>query len=163
MAPIRPLDPRQSERGAALVEFALCLPLLLVVLAGIVDFAFAFQRYEVVANAAREGARMASLPAYDATAVENRVRAYVQQGLSLNSTAMAAVLPAGSITVTYPTLPVTVGGTTENMETALVTVNYNHSFLLLRPILGLINASWGDNITLQAQSQMRSEPGAAGS
>ena len=53
---------RRGERGAALVEFALAVPLLLVVIAGIVDFGFAFQRYEVITNAAREGARMATLP-----------------------------------------------------------------------------------------------------
>ncbi len=60
----------RGERGAALVEFALALPLLLVVLAGIVDFGFVFQRYEVITNAAREGARLATLPGYDSTAVE---------------------------------------------------------------------------------------------
>ncbi len=49
---------RSTERGAALVELALVLPLLLVVIAGIVDFGLAFQRFEVVANAAREGARL---------------------------------------------------------------------------------------------------------
>ena len=50
------VDQGRGERGAALVEFALALPMLLVVLAGIVDFGFVFQRYEVITNAAREGA-----------------------------------------------------------------------------------------------------------
>ena len=31
---------------------------------GIIDFGFLFQRYEVVTNAAREGARVAILPGY---------------------------------------------------------------------------------------------------
>ena len=62
MAPIRPSTVKQEERGAALVEFALALPLLLVVLAGIVDFGFVFQRYEVITNAAREGARWRRCP-----------------------------------------------------------------------------------------------------
>lgn len=155
---------RTSERGAALVEFALCLPLLLVVLAGIVDFAFVFQRYEVVTNAAREGARMAVLPGYNATIVENRVRAYVQQGLSLSDTAMTNVMPSGSVSVTYPTLAVDVGGgNSVNVPTALVSVNYNHDFLLLGPVLGLINASWGQNMTLSATSQMRLEVVSVGS
>ena len=67
MAPIRlQRSTGGAERGAALVEFALAVPLLLVVIAGIVDFGFVFQRYEVITNAAREGARLASLPGYDA-------------------------------------------------------------------------------------------------
>ena len=70
MAPITRSTMDQEERGAALVEFALALPLLLVVIAGIVDFGFTFQRYEIITNAAREGARMASLPGYDQTSVD---------------------------------------------------------------------------------------------
>ena len=38
------------------------MPLLLVLIAGIVDFALMFQAYEVVTNAAREGARLRVLP-----------------------------------------------------------------------------------------------------
>ena len=54
----------RSERGAELVEFALILPLLLFIILGLVDFGFMFQRFEVVTNAAREGARIAVLPGY---------------------------------------------------------------------------------------------------
>ena len=57
----------RSEDGAQLVEFALVLPLLLLVVLGIAEFGFIFQRYEVVTNAAREGARMAVLPGYTDT------------------------------------------------------------------------------------------------
>ena len=45
----------RGERGAELIEFALVLPLLLLLVLGIVDFGFMFQRLEVVTNAAREG------------------------------------------------------------------------------------------------------------
>src|SRR6185436_12324640 len=88
MAPITPSTMDPEERGAALVEFALALPLLLVVIAGIVDFGFTFQRYEIITNAAREGARMASLPGYDQTSVDDRVRAYVAAGLGVNTSAL---------------------------------------------------------------------------
>ena len=54
-----------SERGAEVIEFAIVLPLLLLVIFGIVDFGFLFQRYVVLTNAAMEGARVASLPGYD--------------------------------------------------------------------------------------------------
>jgi Flp pilus assembly protein TadG len=143
------------------VEFALCLPLLLVVFAGIVDFGFVFQRYEVITNAAREGARMASLPAYqaDPDAVVARVRSYVADGLSMNSTTLDAVLPASQVVVDIddPIAVTGAGGTTTQVNATSVTVQYNHSFVLLQPILGLINKNWGSSITLQARSQMRHE------
>ena len=55
---------RRGERGQAIVELALTLPLLLLVVLGIFDFGLMFQRFEVVTNAAREGARVAVLPDY---------------------------------------------------------------------------------------------------
>jgi Flp pilus assembly protein TadG len=49
-----------DERGQSLVEMALVLPLLLLLLAGIIDFGRAFNNYIIITNAAREGARAAS-------------------------------------------------------------------------------------------------------
>ena len=54
----------EGERGSELIEFALVFPLLLMVVLAIVDFGFMFQRYEVVTNAEREGARIAVLAGY---------------------------------------------------------------------------------------------------
>lgn len=154
MVPIRPRT-GHGERGAALVEFALAVPLLLVAIAGIVDFGFVFQRYEVITNAAREGARMASLPGYDAADVEAHVRAYVANGLSMSDT--SAVMPASGtpkgVDVAYQDL--TISG--RAVPTAVVTVNYRHNFLLLGPILSLIKGNWGGSITLTSSSQMRIE------
>jgi len=158
MAPIS-VSGRRGERGAALVEFALTLPLLLVVIAGIVDFGFVFQRYEVITNAAREGARLASLPEYqtNTTMIQDRVRAYVQQGLSLSNAGLNAVVPASNVVVANTPFTVTSGSTTYTVQATTVTVTYNHTFLLLQPILGLINQSWGSTIALEASSQMRNE------
>lgn len=47
----------RGKRGQALIEFAFILPLLLVIVGGIVDFALAFFVGQVIENAAREGAR----------------------------------------------------------------------------------------------------------
>jgi Flp pilus assembly protein TadG len=144
----------RGERGAALVEFALALPLLLVILAGIVDFGFAFQRYEVITNAAREGARLASLPGYDDQAsVDARVRAYVMNGLNIPAANLGAAMPNGAVTLTDTDMVIN-GGT---VPTAVVTVTYHHNYLMLGPMLGLINKSWGGTITLTASSQMRKE------
>jgi Flp pilus assembly protein TadG len=164
MAPINLHSRVIEERGAALVEFALTLPLLLVVIAGIVDFGFVFQRQEVITNAVREGARLAVLPGYDATAVESRVRTYVQQGLSLSDGALNAALPPTTgVTVAYNDVDVPLqGGGTASVPTAQVDVNYTHSFVILGPILSLINGSWGSSMTLRATSQMRLEVVAGG-
>jgi Flp pilus assembly protein TadG len=48
---------RASERGAAAVEFALILPILLSVVFGIVEFGWAFGQQVSLGNAAREAAR----------------------------------------------------------------------------------------------------------
>jgi Flp pilus assembly protein TadG len=49
-----------GERGTALIETAMTLPLLLLVSVGIFEFGRAFQTWQVLTNAAREGARLAS-------------------------------------------------------------------------------------------------------
>ena len=54
------LDSRR-ERGAAAVEFALILPLMLLLVGGIVDFGRFFYTQNIVVNAAREGARSRAL------------------------------------------------------------------------------------------------------
>jgi hypothetical protein len=152
------------------VEFALALPLLLVVIAGIVDFGFLFQRYEVLTNAAREGARIASLPGYvtcganpgdpasSFAGVDSRVRSYVQQGLSLSTSQMAVVMPADSVDVSCEQMSVSnPGGGTIDVDTVRVGASYNHTFLLLGPVLGLIDKTLGNARTLTARSEMRLE------
>jgi hypothetical protein len=47
----------RNQRGAAVVEFAVVLPLLLVILFGIVEFGLLFYNKQVLTNASREGAR----------------------------------------------------------------------------------------------------------
>lgn len=51
---------RTRQRGQSLVEFALIVPLMLMVLVGIVDFGFAFYSNMTLNYASREGARVAA-------------------------------------------------------------------------------------------------------
>lgn len=53
---------RRGERGAELVEMAFVLPLLLTLLIGIFWAARAYNIYETITRAAREGARVAVVP-----------------------------------------------------------------------------------------------------
>lgn len=66
---------RPAQRGQALVEFAICSVFLLMLLAGAIDFGTAYSNRLEVANAARVGARWASLHSGDVshgwTAVTN--------------------------------------------------------------------------------------------
>ena len=51
-----------KEKGAQLVEFALILPLLLVIVVGIIEFGRGFNIYHNVTNGTREGARLSAKP-----------------------------------------------------------------------------------------------------
>lgn len=63
---------RHDVHGQSLVEFALILPILLILLLGIVDFGRAIAAYNSVSNGARSGARVAIVN-QDLTAIESAV------------------------------------------------------------------------------------------
>lgn len=65
--------PPSRERGAGLAEFALVLPVLLMILFGIIEFGFAFRRSQAIEAAAREGGRLASLSSTSPAEVSARV------------------------------------------------------------------------------------------
>src|SRR5437879_9897456 len=69
-----------SERGTALLETALTLPLLLLVSVSIFEFGRAYQTWQILTNAAREGARVAVLPNSTVGDVQTRVSDYMQAG-----------------------------------------------------------------------------------
>jgi len=100
----------KADGGAELIEFALVTPLLLLVCAAIMDFGFLFQRYEVVTNAAREGARIAVLPNYTAADAQTRVQTYLTAS-GLTNTAPTADVTFGTETTpsgqTFPDVKVT--------------------------------------------------------
>jgi Flp pilus assembly protein TadG len=137
-----------SERGAQLIELALVLPVLLFVLAGILDMGFLFKDYQVVTNAAREGARMAALPGWSAPQVTTRVNNY-----------LAAGGIQGSATTTIDTVTLvtdSVSGRTINGIRVIVEVP--HTYLILGPLSQLVSgASVANSVTLRAVATMRTE------
>lgn len=74
---------RRARSAQALVEFALLLPLMLLILLGVVDFGRCFYFWTSIANAAREGARYGSThPTYVTNACKtdpNNVKYRVKQ------------------------------------------------------------------------------------
>ena len=66
----KPKAPRRaSERGAALVEMAIILPLLVVLIFGGIEASWAFAQANDVRHAAREGARLAAVDFGDVDAI----------------------------------------------------------------------------------------------
>lgn len=67
-----------QQRGAAVVEFALILPILLVLLVGGIDASLAFYDKAVITNASREGAR-AGIVARNPLLTDAQIRQVVSQ------------------------------------------------------------------------------------
>jgi Flp pilus assembly protein TadG len=143
----------RSERGAELIEFALVLPLLLVLVLGIVDFGFLFQRLEVITNAAREGARMAVLSGYTTTDIEARVLDYVSTGGL--ETSPPGSPPNPVITVTDVSVPTGAGPTLPGKRVQVV---YTSQYLFLGPVAGWFGGSF-TSVPLAAVATMSSEGG----
>ena len=137
------------ERGAALLETALVLPLVLLVCVGIFEFGRAYQTWQVLTNAAREGARVAVLPGATTGTITERVRIYMVSGQ----------LPKAA-DATVDVAPVTLdlgGGATA--AASKVTVSYPFQFMVLQPIARLVvsGSTAGAPMTMAAVSVMRVE------
>ena len=139
-----------GEQGTALLETAMTLPLLLLVSVGIFEFGRAFQTWQVLTNAAREGARLAVMPGTATGAVDTRVKSYLTSG-QLDNVANATV-------VVNPAATVDIGGGA-TATASLVTVTYPFEFMVLQPVASLLvsGTKLGDPIMLTATATMRNE------
>lgn len=155
MAALRSRRSWTSEDGAELIEFAVVLPLLMLLVLGIIDFGFLFQRYEVVTNAAREGARIAVLPDYQGPNLAENVRVRVQQYLDASGLTGAATVTA------LPPQAVSIGGGACITLTG-VTVSYPHDFAFVGPLVRLVGGSSFGATTMTASARMRFEGVALG-
>jgi Flp pilus assembly protein TadG len=146
MAPVSPGRPRPSQSGQAVIELALTLPILLVIVMGIFDFGLMFQRYEVVTNAAREGARVGVLPNYTTADAQARAQQYLTSG----------GLSSSSATIDATVAATTFGTPAKTVNQVTVTVAYPYTYPFIGPILNLVGGSLG-SVTLQGVSTMRVE------
>lgn len=85
----------QDDDGAAAVELAFVLPLLILLLFGIVQFGILANRQQAIHAAAREGARLASLPQTDRADIDQRVDDALT-GVPLGNPPTVAIAPAGN-------------------------------------------------------------------
>ena len=126
------------ERGQALLEFALVVPIFLVLVFGIIDFGWALRSWITVTNAAREGARIGAVHAAAGTVGECSVASgdapvggmptiaaracKTADTLDTNSTAVAI----DGADLDGPAGPVGAGLTGNSVT---VTLTYRHDFL----------------------------------
>jgi Flp pilus assembly protein TadG len=92
----------KCERGQALVELSLLLPILLLIALGAIDFGRAFFAYTTIVNAAREGAWCASLASYCPGGAAGAANAEVGSSLpgGITTTIAGGGAPGATVTVT---------------------------------------------------------------
>jgi Flp pilus assembly protein TadG len=114
---------KTREGGAVVVEFALVLPILVMLVFGIIGFGQGYNATIELRGAAREGARVLALPATpggpgaDATTAETAVK-----------NAAPTICPTGSscTAITFPTSPQTCApGDGAAGKNATITASYN--------------------------------------
>ena len=84
----------KSEKGQAMVEFALCLPLVLMILGAVIDFGWVFMHELTISTAVREGARTAVINVSDGTYL-SKARDKVKETASVcnNGSLVVSVMP----------------------------------------------------------------------
>ena len=142
----------KRQEGASAVEFAIILPLLLILVFGIIEFSILFYDKAMITNASREGARVGIVYRYDPDGVLNHpdndvivdtVDHYVQNHL--------ISFESGSVATTTITRNGDAPG-----DPLKVTVNYDYNFLVFDSLLSLVGGSL-DGISLDAVTVMRME------
>ncbi len=141
--------PRKSgERGATILEFAIAFVLTFVLIFAMIDFARALYSFHYLSNAAREGARFASVrgASCDAAAVSpcsaqgSDIQTYVQE-IAPQGIVSTSVTVNQNTSFLWPNpnnIPVC--GTTPNYPGCVVQVQVNYPFNFIFP-LGFYNSA----------------------
>lgn len=136
----------RDTRGQAVVEFALVLPLVLILLISVWEFARAWNIQQVLTDAAREGARVAVVgngAGKDAATIQGEAQTAINNALSI-----AAIDPADAdIDLTG------MGGGRGNPATVQISLPYRFSFL--GPLMGWTIGK--SSLTLSTSITMRNE------
>ena len=135
----------RNQRGAALLETAITIPMVLLVSVSIFEFGRAYQTWQVLTNAAREGARISVLIDKTDADVQAAVRGYMKAG-GLPRYASAPVLIDRNVAL---------GANTGSR----ITVNYPFQFMVLNGVAKLVTkgSTAGKPLTMQSIALMRNE------
>jgi Flp pilus assembly protein TadG len=140
------------QEGASAIEFAIVLPLLLILVFGIIEFSILLYDKAMITNASREGARLGIVYRYADGGpnhpgdgeISAAVAQYIQNHL----------ISFGSGDSANTTISRTGDSPGDSLT---VTVNYQYSFLVFSSLLSLVGGSMSDGIPLDAMTIMRME------
>ena len=166
-------EAHEKQKGAELFEFAVVLPLFLLLLVGIIEFGRGYNIYQNVIHATREGVRAAvadcltggnCTPGSSTYLSDNQIRDKIRENLRAINIDVAN--PSTDIVINSTT-PLTVPGFTDgsstfsmNIPVYNVRVTYNYNFLFLGAVLQLAvpNATApGSTISITATVEMMKE------
>ena len=135
---------RTHQRGQDLAEYALILPVFMLLVLVIIDLGRVVYYYSAVHNAAREGARYGIIHPDDTAGIEARVR-YIAAGLQPDLLAVSSILVDQD------------PDSRNRVDHVRVTVTYQFqpASIIIARMFGLTDPS--DAITLGSRSMMRLE------
>ena len=166
---------KRAESGAILVEFAIIVPLLLLLLVGITEFAFAFYNLNILNKSVQDAARYFANPelarngaidaAIDVSIATNNANITKTQNLvKYGSTVTGTQLLPG--TAPAPTIFCAGGTVAQNIDNVVcapsithirVTATYSHRFILGDVLNNFTSLGIGNSIMLNASSVQRVE------
>jgi Flp pilus assembly protein TadG len=146
---------KNREKGQAMAEFALLIPIFLILLFAIVDFGMGFYSWITVTNSAREGARVGAVhPPLDVPSSPCFGKASLEQCIYdrvLDSADLADEATKMTVTIT--------NAQGQSGESVVVKVDYQYD--LITPLAGLVQFVSGDTIgstlDLSSTADMRLE------
>jgi len=139
----------QRQRGSALVEQAIILPVMLALMFGAIDMSRALYTYHYVSYIARDATRWASVrsnTSINGSSV-GQVQGYVSNvsGMGLNS---AAITSTTNYIAPVNGTPLCPGGNANNKPGCIVQVTVNYDFRFIAPLIP------GGGFTMSSESQM---------
>jgi len=141
----------KKSKGASAVEFAIILPMLVLLVFGIIELSFALYDKAMITNASREGARVGIV--YRSPAITNaEITSVVNNYLGTHLITFGGKRSPSSDPVTGATVIVTRTGVSPGGELR-VSVGYTYSFLVLPQFIPGV----GQGINMAAETAMRME------
>ena len=144
----------KDQRGGALIEFAIVLPILLLLVGGLVDFGMLYYNKQVLTNASREGARAGIVYELDAannkiivteSNIQNIVQTYCDNKRlwSFGGGYLVTTTAPGVDSLVYP-------------NDLTVTATFTYTFIL-SSLLNIFGGDFGPTLDISAVTVMRME------